>query len=48
MKFIKGLDFRKNLIDNGHLGQGNNMVYNVSVNGKMYALKVKHSYLLSK
>ncbi|CAK90455.1 unnamed protein product (macronuclear) [Paramecium tetraurelia] len=39
MKFIKGLDFRKNLIDNGHLGQGNNMVYNVLLNGKMYALK---------
>ncbi|CAD8169117.1 unnamed protein product [Paramecium pentaurelia] len=46
MKFIKGLDFRKNLIDNGHLGQGNNMVYNVSVNGKMYALKqvIMNSY----
>ncbi|CAD8099810.1 unnamed protein product [Paramecium sonneborni] len=39
MKFIRGLDFRKNLIDNGHLGQGNNMVYNVSVNGHIYALK---------
>ncbi|CAK86725.1 unnamed protein product (macronuclear) [Paramecium tetraurelia] len=48
MKFIKGLDFRKNLIDNGHLGQGNNMVYNVSLNGKMYALKqviVNSSYI---
>ncbi|CAD8101085.1 unnamed protein product [Paramecium sonneborni] len=39
MKFIKGNDFRKNLVDNGHLGQGNSRVYSVLVNGKMYALK---------
>ncbi|CAD8093644.1 unnamed protein product [Paramecium sonneborni] len=39
MKFIKGNDFRKNLIDNGHLGQGNSRVYSVLMNGKMYALK---------
>jgi hypothetical protein len=40
MRFIKGTDFRKSLIDNGHLGQGNNRVYNVIVGGKQYALKV--------
>ncbi|CAK87362.1 unnamed protein product (macronuclear) [Paramecium tetraurelia] len=39
MKLIKGNDFRKNLVDNGHLGQGNSRVYSVIVNGKKYALK---------